>query len=63
MASPLGKALLGRVVKDEVEITLPMGQRRLKVVELQTVHELAGGASPAPRKPPARGRAKRAKRG
>lgn len=41
MASPLGKALLGKKVKEKVEIVLPMGKRRLKVVELETVHDLA----------------------
>jgi transcription elongation factor GreA len=43
MASPLGKALLGRKVGETVDITLPMGKRKLKVVELVTVHALAGG--------------------
>ncbi|HKA58510.1 MAG TPA: GreA/GreB family elongation factor [Gemmatimonadales bacterium] len=41
MASPLGKALVGRKVKEKVEITLPMGKRKLKIVELETVHDLA----------------------
>jgi transcription elongation factor GreA len=41
MASPLGKALLGRKVGDTVEISLPMGKRKLKIVVLVTVHELA----------------------
>ncbi len=41
MASPLGKALIGRKVKEKVDIVLPMGKRRLKVVELETVHDLA----------------------
>ncbi len=40
MASPLGKALLGHRVGETVDITLPMGKRKLKVVELVTVHEL-----------------------
>jgi transcription elongation factor GreA len=43
IASPLGQALLGRKVKERVEIVLPMGKRRLKVVELATVHQLAEG--------------------
>jgi transcription elongation factor GreA len=43
VASPLGQALLGKKVKEQVEIVLPMGKRRLKVVELATVHELADG--------------------
>jgi len=41
MASPLGKALLGTKVGQAVAITLPIGKRRLKVVELETVHDLA----------------------
>jgi transcription elongation factor GreA len=43
MASPLGKALLGAKVGQKVEITLPMGRRRLKVTELATVHDIADG--------------------
>ncbi|HEV8264107.1 MAG TPA: GreA/GreB family elongation factor [Gemmatimonadales bacterium] len=43
MASPLGKALLGKKVKERVEIVLPMGKRKLKVVDLETVHDLAEG--------------------
>jgi transcription elongation factor GreA len=41
MASPLGKALLGGRVGQTVGITLPVGKRRLKIVELETVHDLA----------------------
>jgi len=41
MASPLGKALVGTKVGQKVEIVLPMGKRRLKIVELETVHDLA----------------------
>ena len=41
MASPLGKALLGGKVGDTFTITLPMGKRKLKIVELVTVHQLA----------------------
>lgn len=41
MASPLGKALLGGKVGDTLTITLPMGKRRLKILELVTVHQLA----------------------
>ena len=43
MASPLGTALLGGKVGQAVTITLPMGKRRLKIVDLVTVHELAAG--------------------
>ncbi|HJQ64847.1 MAG TPA: GreA/GreB family elongation factor [Gemmatimonadales bacterium] len=42
MASPLGKSLLGRKVGDTVAIDLPIGKRKLKIVELITVHDLAG---------------------
>jgi transcription elongation factor GreA len=41
MASPLGKALVGKKVKERVEIALPMGKRKLRIVELATVHDLA----------------------
>jgi transcription elongation factor GreA len=41
LASPVGKALLGTTVGQSVKIALPMGQRRLKIVELETVHDLA----------------------
>ncbi|HKE91016.1 MAG TPA: GreA/GreB family elongation factor [Gemmatimonadales bacterium] len=41
MASPLGKALLGGKVGESVTITLPMGKRKLKIVDLVTVHQLA----------------------
>src|SRR5512143_1608773 len=44
MASPLGKALLGGKVGETVSITLPMGKRKLKIMELVTVHEIARGA-------------------
>ena len=41
MASPLGKALVGKKVKEKVEIVLPMGKRKLKIVEVETVHQIA----------------------
>jgi transcription elongation factor GreA len=41
MASPLGKALLGGKVGETLTITLPMGKRKLKILELVTVHQLA----------------------
>jgi transcription elongation factor GreA len=41
MASPLGKALIGQKVKARVEIVLPMGKRKLKILELETVHDIA----------------------
>ena len=39
--SPLGKALLGGKVGQKVDITLPMGKRKLKILSLHTVHDLA----------------------
>ena len=41
MASPLGKALLGGKVGETLTITLPMGKRKLKIIQLVTVHQLA----------------------
>jgi len=41
MASPLGKALLGGKVGQKVDITLPMGKRKLKILSVDTVHDLA----------------------
>jgi len=43
MASPLGKALIGGKIGQTVSITLPMGKRKLKILELATVHDLAAG--------------------
>jgi len=43
VGSALGQALLGKKVKEQVAIVLPMGKRRLKVLELATVHDLADG--------------------
>ena len=43
MASPLGKALLGAKVGQKVDISLPAGKRRVKVTELETVHDIAEG--------------------
>lgn len=39
MASPIGRALLGKSVGDEILLRLPATTRRLKVVELQTIHD------------------------
>jgi transcription elongation factor GreA len=40
LASPLGRALSNRKVGDEVEFRLPRAVRRIKVVELVTIHEM-----------------------
>jgi len=39
MASPIGRALLGKGVGDEIVLRLPAMTRRLKLVELQTIHD------------------------
>lgn len=43
MASPLGQALLGKSVGDEVVLQLPRGERRLRVEELTTLPQMVGG--------------------
>ena len=42
MSSPIGRALLGKGVGDEVIIKLPAMTRRLKLVELTTIHDDVG---------------------
>jgi transcription elongation factor GreA len=39
MSSPIGKALVGRAVGDVTVLKLPALTRRLKVVDLQTIHD------------------------
>ena len=39
MASPIGKALIGKAVGDNVVLKLPARTRRLRIVELRTIHE------------------------
>src|SRR4029079_5222943 len=41
MASPIGKALLGKAVGDTTQLRLPTMVRTLKVVELTTIHDAA----------------------
>ena len=40
LSSPIGRALLNRVVGDEVEVQTPGGKRTYQIVELVTLHEL-----------------------
>ena len=40
MSSPIGKALVGKTVGEIAVLKLPTMIRRLKVVELRTIHEL-----------------------
>lgn len=39
VGSPLGRALKDRQMGDEVDLRLPAGARRLRIVELLTVHQ------------------------
>ncbi|MEE8135461.1 MAG: transcription elongation factor GreA [Gemmatimonadales bacterium] len=38
VSSPLGQALLDHKAKDTVKVRLPMGERRLKVIDVVTFH-------------------------
>jgi len=40
VASPLGRTLMGRKPGDEVALTLPRGERKLKILELTTLPEM-----------------------
>ncbi len=40
LSSPIGRALLNKVVGDEVEVQTPSGKRNYEIVELVTLHEL-----------------------
>ena len=44
--SPIGKALLGRRVGDEIEVHTPAGKKEFELVRLKTIHEEAEGRSP-----------------
>jgi transcription elongation factor GreA len=39
MASPIGRALLGKAVGDVASLKLPGGLRQLEVIELKTIHD------------------------
>jgi len=39
MSSPIGKALVGRAVGDDIVLKLPAMTRRLRIVELTTIHQ------------------------
>jgi transcription elongation factor GreA len=41
-ASPIGRGLLGKKVGDEIRIQIPGGLREMEIVELRTIHQLAG---------------------
>ena len=44
MASPIGKALLGKGDGDEVDVALPNGRIRYRILAFETLHELGDGS-------------------
>lgn len=44
MASPIGKALLGKGNGDEVDVSLPNGRIRYRILAFETLHELGDGS-------------------
>lgn len=44
--SPIGKALIGKKVGDEVRIQIPGGVRQMEVLELTTIHQMESRAEP-----------------
>ncbi len=44
ISSPIGRALLGKGVGDEVVVKTPGGEREFEVTALETVHQLADSA-------------------
>lgn len=40
--SPIGKALLGKQVGDEVKVQIPGGIRELEIIQLTTIHDSTG---------------------
>lgn len=45
MASPIGRALLGKGLGETAFLRLPSGVRQLRVVDLKTIHDLGEGAA------------------
>ena len=39
--SPIGRALLGKLVGDEVTVVTPNGKRELEILKLATIHDVA----------------------
>ncbi len=42
MSSPIGRALVGKSLGDSTVLKLPSLTRRLKIIELRTIHDLPG---------------------
>ena len=52
--SPIGRALLGKEVGDEVTVIIPNGKRQFEVLKLSTIHDVAlTDEAPAPGSPEA----------
>ena len=43
--SPIGRALLGKVVGDVATVVTPNGKRELEVLKLATIHDLSAEAA------------------
>jgi transcription elongation factor GreA len=43
MASPIGRALLGKAVGDIASLKLPAGLRQLELIDLKTIHDVTPG--------------------
>ena len=60
LASPLGRALGGRMIGEEVSLRLPAASRRLRIIALVTVHQSGNAeARPSGGKKVAKGNGKR----
>jgi hypothetical protein len=60
LASPLGRALSGKKVGEEVSLRLPTANRRLRIMELVTVHQAeAAESEPAGNSKATKGNGKR----
>ncbi|MGK7344494.1 MAG: GreA/GreB family elongation factor [Candidatus Nitrospinota bacterium M3_3B_026] len=45
LATPIGKALMGKEEGDEVTVSAPSGARRYEITDLQTIHDQAQGSA------------------
>lgn len=45
LASPIGKALLGKAAGDEVDVPLPNGRIRYRILSFETLHDVSKGAA------------------
>lgn len=45
LATPIGKALMGREEGDEVTVSVPSGTKRYEIADLRTIHDQAPGGA------------------